>query len=203
MIESHWSLVTAPTNEPITLDEAKQQCRVDVNDENALLINYIVAARHAAENYLSRGLFTQTWKYTQSHWSDEMWLPMAGPLSSVSSVQYYASDGVLTTLATSVYETDTDSEPGRVVRKPDQTFPVLQSDKRGPRVSVTYVVGQSNTTNIPQAIKEGIAVMVRALYERQTGKDWSVSESAAHALWSPYRVWWRQPSCDTYAAVAG
>jgi hypothetical protein len=44
-----FKLVAAPANEPITLDEAKAQARVDTNIDYALITGLITRARQWAE----------------------------------------------------------------------------------------------------------------------------------------------------------
>jgi hypothetical protein len=57
-------LITAPTDKPVTLDEAKAQCRQDTasmgTDEDAILNAYIAAATAYVERYTGRALMTQT-----------------------------------------------------------------------------------------------------------------------------------------------
>jgi uncharacterized phiE125 gp8 family phage protein len=55
-------LVTAPAGEPITLLEAKQHLRVDVDDDDALIGSLITAARQAAETLTGRQLMTARWR---------------------------------------------------------------------------------------------------------------------------------------------
>ena len=55
-------LVSAPAGEPITLLEAKQHLRVDVDDDDALIGSLITAARQAAETRTGRQLMTARWK---------------------------------------------------------------------------------------------------------------------------------------------
>ncbi len=55
-------LVTAPAEEPITLLEAKQHLRVDVDDDDALIGSLITAARQAAETLTGRQLMTARWR---------------------------------------------------------------------------------------------------------------------------------------------
>jgi uncharacterized phiE125 gp8 family phage protein len=194
-MRADWTLVAAPAEEPLTVDQVKAQCRIyAVGDEDALLTEYIAASRQDAEEYTSRGLFTQTWKLTQDDWSDEIWLPRAAPLQSVSSVQYYDASGVLQTLATSYYRTDTVSEPGRVVRAPLQVWPALEAGRAG-AVIVNYIVGWTDVDNIPSLINHGIALLVQGRYRRETGPAWRDTWDAATSCWSKYRVSWRPPVC--------
>ena len=53
-------IITPPATEPITLTEAKAQCRVDGTAEDALLTIYIQAAREQCERLIGRKLITQT-----------------------------------------------------------------------------------------------------------------------------------------------
>lgn len=187
-----WSLVTPPNQEPLTLDEAKAQAQVYVSDDDALIDDFLRAAREMAELYLGRGLFTQTWRYVQDTWSDVMWLPMAAPLASVTSVQYYAADGTLTTLASSSYLVDTTTQPGRLVRAPNATWPALQSDRGAARVIVTYVVGWSMVASIPSSIVHAIRVTLTDFYRRRAVAE---MPAAAVSLLAAHRVSWRPPQC--------
>lgn len=194
MIRCEWALVAGPQQEPLSLDDAKLDARVDIDEENAKIVRDVAAARDDAEQYMGRGLFTQTWKLELSGWVDEVSLPMAAPLQSITSVQYYAADGTLTTLATSYYEAKTTPEPGLLVRTPNHVWPALESDRTLP-IIITYVVGWADVADIPARILDGIAVMARARYERLTGKAWEDSRSAAESCWASYRVWWKPPRC--------
>ena len=67
-----------PITEPVTLQEAKQQCRVDHDEDDELILSYITAAREWAEGFLNKPLVLesvevkQTWKQAilllVSHW---------------------------------------------------------------------------------------------------------------------------------------
>jgi uncharacterized phiE125 gp8 family phage protein len=190
-----WSRTVEPAagNEPVTLTEAKAQLRQTLTTEDTYIGTLIVAARNLAEEYLARGLFTQTWKLTQDRWSDEIWLPRAAPLQSVSSVKYYDDAGTLQTLATSVYLTDSTSEPARIVLAPYQIWPTLQANRAG-AVEVTYVVGWTDVPSIPQAIKLGLQLLIGHLYAHR-GDNGGVVPGDVATVWAPYRTYWRPPSC--------
>ena len=198
-----WKRTVAPTTEPLTVAEAKRHCRglMDITDEDSLFEQFIPGAREVAEEFTSRGFFTQTWKYVQDDFTNEMWLPRAAPVQSVTHVKYYDVNGTLQTLSTDVYRLDDVAEPARVVLKPDQSWPSVQSD-RGQAVEITYVCGWSTTAAIPASIKVGIALIAGHLYENRgtvaVGVGVGAVELPLSAKWflSPHCVEWRAPVCQ-------
>lgn len=200
-IACEWSLVTAPAEEPLTLAEAKLHASITQDDDNLLTDAYRVAARQAAEQYLGRGLFTQTWQAQLAYWAEVIWLPMAAPLQSVTSVKYYDGDGVLQTLAASSYVVDTTSEPGRIYRAPNTAWPSVQAD-RLVRVIVTYVCGWTSVDTIPELIKQGIRLYLATSDADRVGADSAAAKAAAEACWRAYgQVFWRPP--EPYQPIYG
>lgn len=191
---SQWALLTPPAQEPITVLDARQQARFTQPNNDALFDRYIRAAREEAEEYMARGLFTQTWQFTLRHFSDEMYLPRAAPLQSVSSVQYYDTTGALQTAATSLYTVDTISRPGRILRAMSQTWPSLRPEPHAGRVVITYVVGWTDIALIPERIKQGIRMYVAYLECDREGLEvyGEKARMAAQACWSD-RVEWIEP----------
>jgi len=189
-----WVLTTPPAIEPITLRQAKAQCRIDLDDENALLDGYIVAARQAAEARLARGLLTQTWTLTVPSFAERIWLPMAAPLQSITSITYYDANGAQQTLATTAYTVDTTSRPGSVVRAANQTWPSVQSDRRVAAVAITYVVGWTSADLVPERIKQGCRLYIGACDADRDGftKGADQARSAAQACWDDV-VYWKPP----------
>jgi uncharacterized phiE125 gp8 family phage protein len=56
------TLIAGPGGEPLTLAEAKAWCRIDGDDEDALLTALIAAARLQIESMTERALLTQSWR---------------------------------------------------------------------------------------------------------------------------------------------
>ncbi len=192
-MHAEWTRTAAPAQEPLTLDEAKSHLIIHQDDDDLLIDAYLRAAREAAEQYLGIGLFTQTWKLTLQAFADVIWLPMASPLASVTSVKYYDADGTLQTLSASSYIVDTVSTPGRIVKAPTYTWPTVQSERLMP-VEITYVCGWSSTDLIPELIKQGIRVYLTGL-EGQRG-DPALAKQAAESLWRAHgAVRWIPPQC--------
>jgi uncharacterized phiE125 gp8 family phage protein len=168
---------------------------------------FIAAATEEAEQYMGRGLLTQSYTLVLDWFANEVELPMAAPLQSVTSVKYYDDDGTQQTLATTYYDTDTVSRPGKVVLKPAQSWPSVQSERRNGRVEIIYVVGWTSPELIPERIKQGIRQYVAYLDMDRSGADQSgtfasTNQSiqaleAARRCWSD-RVTWTPPTWCAY-----
>lgn len=195
-MSAEWVRTTDAADEPITLVDAKAHCRAiaDVVDEDALLASYLRASRMLVEESLSRAISTQTWTLTLDAFADAIWLPRAAPLQSVTSVKYYDEDGALQTLSTSVYRVDTASEPGRVVLKPGQSWPAVQSE-RGQAVEIVYVAGYSAVGSIPGPITAAILLLTTHFYENRAAVQVGAGIGAVEIPWAvqsclaPYRVY--------------
>ena len=175
-----------PTREPIALDEAKAQARITDTHSDALLASYITAARDKAEEILGYGLYTQTWRADFEEWDEAFPLPMCRTLQSVTSVKYYDVNGTLQTLSATYYETDTLARPVRLVRASAMSWPTLQADRRIGRIQITYVVGWSAVTSIPEQIKQGLRLWVTYLDADRDGRDPQAlaAQTAALACWT-------------------
>jgi uncharacterized phiE125 gp8 family phage protein len=190
-----WQRTTDATDEPISLTEAKLHLRVSGSDEDTKIRRDIRAARMQIEDYLHRGLVTQTWTYAQDVFTVCIPLPMAGPLASVTSVQYYDASGVLQTLSTDTYDVDTLSEPGCVRLKPDQVWPQTQVGK-ALAVQVVYVVGQAAAA-VRDDIVDALLLRVADRYEHRENTQMGVKgeelPDGIQAILAPQRMWWTAP----------
>lgn len=192
-----WSLTTAPALEPFSVLEAKAQIRSVQNHEDALVNSYIKAARTACEEYMGRGLLTQTWTLSISEFVDVIPLPMAAPLQSVTFVKYYNTDGTLTTMATSNYVVDTISRPGCVALAAGESWPSIQSNRQVNRVQIAYVVGWTSASLIPESIRQGLRLYIGYLDADRDGLEPGGEQAlkVAHRFWSD-RVFYPYPNCN-------
>jgi hypothetical protein len=185
-------IVTPPVIEPVTLAEAKAQCRVTDTDtaQDALLSGSITAARIYCERIDWRAFLTQTielwldaWPGT-SDWRDWLnWMPHLmrhqshpphyavmqiprPPLQSVASIKYYDASDVETTLDTSVYYVDTVSAPGRIVLRTDQRWPTTPL-RAANGIVVQYTAGWTSAATVPLTIKQAILLLIGHWYENR------------------------------------
>lgn len=185
-------LVTGPTIEPVTVTEAKLHARIDddLSEDDGLIASFIRAARHYAEAYQHRQLLTATWRLAlDSFCATEIELHYP-PLQSVSSIQYSDLANVTQTLATSEYEVDIRSQPGRVRPVDGKVWPSTYLKFNA--VTITYVAGYSAAGLIPEPTKTAIKMLVAHLYEnREASIDRALEHVplGVHALLSVDRVY--------------
>ena len=135
------SQVTAPTEEPVTLAEAKLAAHITTTSDDNHINIVIPAATRQYEHETRRSTTTATYDYfLDSFPTDAIEIPLP-PLASVTSVKYFDADGVEQTLAATVYDTDTSTEPGTIFLKPDQEWPEIQELKLRKAVAVRFVAG--------------------------------------------------------------
>lgn len=98
--------ITGPQTEPLTLDQAKAQCKVEHDDEDDLIEGLIIAAREQAEHLSGRPFITQVWEQVlDSFPCGAIELGKANVLSIVS-VKYLDENGDEVTLAADTYSLD-------------------------------------------------------------------------------------------------
>lgn len=161
------TLITPPAAEPVTLDEAKAQCRVDTTDEDITLTGLLRAARDKVESLTGFALLTQTWELVLDAWPRgiEITLPLP-PLQSVTSITYRDSAGVDHTFAPTSYAVATASIPGRVVLIKGQSWPTTELYPVE-AIRVRFVAGWAAAANVPEVLKLAIKLLVGHWFENR------------------------------------
>ncbi len=193
-VRCRWTVTVPPTEEPVSLEEAKAHARITDSNSDGVIDSFIVVAREACEGFTGRGLLTQTRQLVLDRFVDIIPLPYAAPLQSVSSITYYDTNGALQTLATSVYDVDTIVRPAEVVLKPNQTWPETQYERINGAVTIEYIVGWSTPGDVPERMKQGIRQFVAYLELDRDGMEPQAlaAKAAAERHWTD-RVEWTPP----------
>jgi len=157
-------LITAPAEEPISLEEVMAHCRIDALDDSSMLGTLITAARQEAEKITRRALVTQTWELVLDCFPAEICLPLP-VLQSVTTIKYIDTDGTEQTLLNTTYQVDTDSQPGRIIPAYGQIWPSTREQLNA--VRIRYVAGYGLADAVPAAIKQWILIKVATLYEQR------------------------------------
>jgi uncharacterized phiE125 gp8 family phage protein len=161
-------ITTAPAAEPITATEAKLHCRVDHSTEDAIFTRLIETARIQCEQISGRSFITRTYTAYLDNWPymTRFELPYP-PLASITSVKYYdAAGSSAATFASSNYEVDTNSEPGRFALKSTATWPsVTLRELNG--VEIIYTAGYGVADAVPDQYKQAMLLLIGHLYENR------------------------------------
>lgn len=207
------SLVTAATLEPVTVEEARSQCRLTDSSEDGLLAGYLLTARHLAEARTGRVFATESWAETYDYdWPcgtncvpvsqpycgpylpRRIMLPRA-PVQSVTSVTYSDTTGTTQTLNPNQYRVG----KHQLIAVIDPEFGVAWPAVRYQidTITVTYVAGYSTPSAIPETVRQAILLLVAHYYRNREATVESLSRLSVtelpigvDALLAPHVVPW-------------
>lgn len=185
-------VVLPPAVEPVSLEEAKAQCRVTHSAEDRLFELYIAAARHHAENYTKRAFITRTLRLSLNAFpcdaSRPIHLPYP-PAVSVESIEYVAANGATEQLTDFHLEDDPDGSaiyPAYLGSWP------WARDHRG-SLRITWKAGYGDDPfYVPEDIRLGVLFWIGHYAANRsdvvTGTMVTRMPDAARAHLDPYRV---------------
>lgn len=171
---SSLSLITPPTFDPVSLAEAKAQCRISSSVEDGLVAGYLLAARRHCENHTGRVFATQTWEMkVDGGWPTvfdrstvvqrtRIVLPNP-PAQSVVSITYIDTSGALQTLASNQYAFSKGDIFGFIEPAYGVSWPAVRNQLE--TVTVRYVAGY--TTDFPDTIRQAILLLVSHFNEHR------------------------------------
>lgn len=151
----------------ITIDELRSHLRIETTAEDALLAQYARVAEEMAEGLMHRAVSTQTWELVLDSFPDggiELPRPPVSSSAADVSITYYDSSGALSTLASTAYTVDSDTEPGWVVPSDDNEWPDTYDMINA--VRIRYGCGYASTA-VPMKIKQWILMRAGFLYENR------------------------------------
>lgn len=185
--------ITAPAEEPISLAEARAQCRCG-SEEDALLTIYIKAARRLCETNTGRRLITQAVEERLDAFpTGEAEIRLtATPVQSITSVKYDLN-GSEQTLGGLGYVLDTAVYPGGwLMPAADTEWP--DTDDTANCVRVRYVAGFGPAGSVPEDLKAWMLLTIGTLFEQRASVDASGMASAlpnraVDSLLDEWKVW--------------
>jgi uncharacterized phiE125 gp8 family phage protein len=184
------ALITPPAIEPVLLDDAKAHLRIDADDDDALLVAAITAARVHVETLTRRCLIEQTWRVYLDQWPRRRIVSLGpAPLISVESVTVYDAAGTPVVVDTEDYEVDAVSVPGRILLS--AAVPVATRQVNGIEIEVVAGYGASSV-DVPGPLRQAIMMLVAHWYEHRgvAGHDRAgeIPPLGFEALIAPYRI---------------
>jgi uncharacterized phiE125 gp8 family phage protein len=183
-----------PTEEPVSLEEAKAHLRVDGSEEDALIARLIRMARESCEMKARRAFISRTVDLHLTEWPLSEQIEFADPpLQTVTSISYTDDAGVTATVPATDYVIYSAVEPGLLVLKGTATWPSVNL-MPGPSIVVRYVAGYASAAAVPAIYKQAILLTIVHLYENReavvVGTITTVLPQAAESLLMIDRVSW-------------
>ncbi len=156
-------LITAPTIEPVSVSELRDQSRITGNDEDGYLSALITKARTYIEEKEWRAHITQTWDFYFDSFGSRLCLSKP-PNQSITTVKYVDTDGSTQTVTSSIYELGEQDGIGFVRLAYNQDWP---SDVRShpDTVIVQAVCGYGGVSSVPATTKHAITLLAAHWYE--------------------------------------
>lgn len=164
------SLVTAPTEEPLSLPQAKRQCGLpdDFTYHDEELTRLISIVRNRAELFTGRQFLTATWDLYLDRWPCDgtIFIPLPR-LQSISSITYVDGDGASQTWSSSNYVVSTSREPGIVRLAYGVSFPTVRYQPDA--IRVRFVAGYGSTSSaVPPGLVGAMLLLLRDLFENRS-----------------------------------
>ncbi len=175
-------LTTAPTVQPATTAEAKDRLVVEIDDDDAVILDFIKAATDWAEGYMARSIMPQTWTYYFDAFPTDICINAL----SVSGVviKYDDENNTEQTLSASSYNSDLISYPIKL--STIAGWPSTYDKPNAVRVEVS-----EGSDTVPDAIKTGVLLLAGHLYNNREGSsDRKITEvpMGVESFLSKYRV---------------
>jgi uncharacterized phiE125 gp8 family phage protein len=176
-----------PTEEPLSLSEAKLHLRITHDADDDALQALIKAAREMCEGWTGLSLVTRTYAFTADGWDGHpLELPMP-PLQSVDEIAVYNANGEENIFDEDSYYAETAGRPGRVILKEAATPPQPGLAIGG--IEFRYTAGFGAAATVPSSLKQGMLRLVAHLYmNRGDAIETAVRNSGAAVLFQPYRI---------------
>jgi uncharacterized phiE125 gp8 family phage protein len=181
--------VTAPTDTPVSVAEAREQCALlDDASHDDLLARLIAAATASVEIDTGARLMPQTLRIEYDGFPDDALDLGIYPIQSVTSVKYDDTSEAEQTLATSGYWEDLSGRYPRLV--PNEIWPAVQALKPS-SVRVVVVAGYADAASVPGDLRHAILLRVSELFnnrdESVVGLSVAPTVNTIKALISPHR----------------
>lgn len=177
-------VITPPTEEPITLAEAKANLRVVFDDEDADITRMIRAARQMAEERLNRALMPQVLAFGADGFCGALRVPRP-PMRQIDSITYIDSDGTPQALVD--YLVDGFADPPLISAAPGSSWPSTRAQSGA--VVVQYEAGYEDAASVPEPIRQWMFLAIGAFYEHRT----AIATEQTYALPEDFAKWLLQP----------
>jgi uncharacterized phiE125 gp8 family phage protein len=152
--------------EPLTLDQAKQNLRVDTSDDDDFITDLIVAAREHVENYTGLVLTQRQITETAPELGRSLTL-CSWPVSDVTAIRYPLS-GVMTPLVAGSWLTSFTARPARILPVAYGwgvgVLPFSIGRRPTLPVEIDVAAGFASPNDVPAVVKRAMHLLIGTWY---------------------------------------
>lgn len=188
MEEPRYKIKTAPIFEPVALAEFKRNLHIGNQDagDNAMdvyLQEILTGVIEGVQVDLGRQLARATYTLYLDEFPEDDFAVTLGPVEAITSVKYYNTASVLTTMAPADYQLDNIELTGRL--RFLETYD-LQADKMN-AIEIEFTNGWVDAASIPKKLKDAVILMATDRYLNPENAI-NMKISAAENMLRGYRV---------------
>jgi uncharacterized phiE125 gp8 family phage protein len=174
--------ITSPAVEPVSLQFAKQHCRVDTDADDLYIQSLISVARQYVEDVLDITICSTVWEVKYDLFP--VWaivLPRLPMLDRAVTVTYRSGDGTFSQLSSATdFQVDASVLPGRIYPQWARSWPATRGDENS--VTVRYSAGYGDDgQSAPPIVKHLILLLTAHWYDTRqpavTGAPQSVPQT--------------------------
>lgn len=162
-------LVTAATSEPISLDVAKEHCRISGAEDDQFLTSLIGAARDYCQRADSgrRQYINTTYDWKLADFCGHRIVMPRAPLQSVTSITYYDTANSSTVWSSALYHVATpDDGKGWIEPVSGQSWPSVYS--RPDAVTIRFVAGYGSAAgSVPETLRQAMLLLIGHWHENR------------------------------------
>lgn len=181
-------LIYPPSVEPVTLAEAKHDCRVTTSDDDAKIGRLITAVRESIEHDIGVSLAPQTWELRLDAFPAGEIKLLNGPVTAIVSIKYTDPSGAEQTVSPTDYTVVSDSQVDWAAPAYGLSWPDTLDSANA--VRVRYTAGYADG-ECPDAIRQRILTLVVDYYDNPGGLSPKSAQAAQFndRLLDRYRVY--------------
>lgn len=185
-------LITAPTDVPFNLTEAKEHLRVTDTASDSEITRLTHVAVQRLEHYANVRYMAQVWDLILDDFPQCAFFQVPlWPITSVTHLKYYASDGTLTTMNSADYILSGERHPPQITLAPTiGQWPSIQAN-RVDAVQIRLAVGRAigDVAKIPATMIQAAKFVLGHLYENREDEANPTVPTAAEILMFSHKLW--------------
>lgn len=192
-------LVTAPTDTPVSMVEAKAHLRETLDDNNDEILLKLKAATDYCQRMVPGGRQFMAATYDLKlpyfpSWRIDLPIP---PLNNVTWIKYYDADNDLTTLGSTLGSTAStdyyhtlkpERQPGGIEPVSTTSWPATYD--RPDAVTVRFVAGSTDASTVPDSAKAAVLLKLEHLFDPERVNESDMSRAIKSLLncsrWGSY-----------------